>query len=235
MPQSGNAALGTAIHAGAAVFDAERVAHQRPSVEAARDAAHESITRPREETIWDEGGPARAASIAVSLTERYCTLESPKHEFVAVEASVESLLIEDLGIVLTGHVDRIRRANGGFGISDLKTGKTAVGADGKARTHGHAAQLGVYELVAQVASGLPITEPAQVIGLQTNLTPEKQRIGVGEIEGAREPLLGDADHPGLLSVASKIVHGQIPAWGNPRSIMCHPKYCPIYATCFWRR
>ncbi len=235
-PQAGTAALGTAIHAGTAVFDRDRVAHQQPSIEAAKDAAYESIRRPREETDWsDDESVDKAERIAVSLTERYCTLESPRHDFVAVEASVESLRVTDLGLVLTGHVDRVRRAEEGFGVADLKSGKTAVGTDGAAKTKGHGAQLGVYELVAQSATGLPITAPAQIIGLQTNLTPDKQRIGTGEILGAREVLLGDEGHTGLLAVASQIVHGEAPAFGNPKSMMCSERYCPAFKTCFWRR
>lgn len=234
-PQSAAAALGTAIHAGTAHFDSERVAQQVPSVSAAQDAAVESVRKPREETVWDDASADKAERIAASLTERYCTLESPKHDFVAVEASVESLHITDLGLVLTGHVDRVRSTEDGYGISDLKSGKTAVGTDGRAKTHGHGAQIGIYELVAQAATGLEITAPGQIIGLQTNLTPDKQRIGTGEIVGAREALLGTEDHAGLLHVASKIVHGAIPAWGNPRSMVCSERYCPAFATCFYRR
>lgn len=234
-PQSGGAALGTAIHAGAALFDAERVKQQTPSLSAAEDAAVESVRQPREETVWDEEGADKAEKIARSIVQRYCTTESPRHQFVAVEASVESLHITDLGIVLTGHVDRVKATDDGYGIADLKSGKTAVGTDGKAKTQGHGAQLGVYELVAEAATKLPITAPAEIIGLQTNFTPEKQRIGTGQISGARDVLLGDDDNPGLLTIASQIVHGQIPAWGNPKSVMCHQTYCPNFNTCFWRR
>lgn len=235
MPQSSTAALGTAIHAGTAVFDTERVANQVPSVSAAKDAAQESVRKPREETIWDEDTADKAERVAISLTERYCTLESLRHDFVAVEASVDSLHISDLNITLTGHVDRVRRIDGTFGISDLKSGKTAVSTEGKAKTHGHSAQLGIYELVAQAATGLEISAPAQIIGLQTNLTPDKQRIGTGEVVGAREVLLGDDEHTGLLVMASRLVHGDVDPWGNPKSMMCHGNYCPAYATCFWRR
>ena len=234
-PQSAAAALGTAIHDGTAVFDRDRVAHVTPSLSAAEDAAVQSIRKPREETIWDEEAGDKAERIARALTQRYCELESPRHEFVAVEASVESLLITDLGVVLTGHVDRVRQTDDGFGIVDLKSGKTAVGTDGKARTHGHAAQLGIYELVAQAATQLDIAAPAQIIGLQTNLTPDKQRIGTGEIVGAREVLLGDDEHIGLLSTASRIAHGDIEPWGNPKSMLCSAAYCPAFKTCFWRR
>jgi len=234
VPQNGNSALGTALHAGTALFDTERVNGQVPSISAAVDAAVESIRQPREETDW-EGERDKAESVANSLTEKYCREESQKHHFVAVEASVESLRITDLGIVLTGTTDRVELTDEGYGIRDIKTGKQAVGTNGKAKTDGHAAQIGVYELVAENATGLPITAPAGIIGLQTNQTPDKQRIGTGAIEGAREVLLGDQDHTGLLITASKLVHGEIPPWGNPKSMMCHNKYCPIFETCFWRR
>lgn len=234
-PQAGTAALGTAIHAGTAVFDTDRVNGIAPSLSAAEDAAIESINRPGEETVWDETGRDKAESVARSLTQRYCTLESRKHDFVAVEASVEALHLTDLAIVLTGHVDRVRAIDGEFGIVDLKSGKTAVGTDGRARSHGHAAQLGVYEIVAEQATGLPVTLPAQIIGLQTNLTPDKQRIGTAEIVDAREPLIGDENHTGLLHVAARIVHGDIEAWGNPKSMMCHERFCPNFKTCFYRR
>lgn len=233
-PQNSNAALGTALHAGTALFDAERVAGQVPSLSAAEDAAVDSIRNPRDETDW-EGERDKAEGIARSLTAKYCREESLKHEYIAVEANVEALHITDLGIILTGTTDRVEATEDGNGIRDIKSGKQAVGTDGKAKTQGHAAQLGVYELVAEAATGLPITAPAAIIGLQTNLTPDKQRIGTGEIIGAREVLLGDGANTGLLVTAAKLVHGEIPPWGNAKSMMCSKKYCPIFQTCFWRR
>jgi hypothetical protein len=235
MPQSGNAALGQAIHAGTAVFDEDRVSFITPSLDAAENAAVESIRKPREETIWDEEAADKAEKVARSLTMRYCTLESPKHEFVAVEASVESLHIMDLDLILTGHVDRVRSVDGAYGVVDLKSGKSAVNAEGRANTKGHSVQLGVYELVAEAAVDQKMTAPAQIIGLQTNLTPDKQRIASAEVPNVREVLLGDEERPGLLTIASKLVHGSMPIWGNPKSMMCHQNYCPNFKTCFWRR
>ncbi|MBP6776237.1 MAG: PD-(D/E)XK nuclease family protein [Piscinibacter sp.] len=235
VPSNGKAALGRSIHAGTAVFDADRVRGVLPSLSAAEDAAVEALRKPGEEVVWDEEAVDKAEGVARSLTGRYCTLESPRHEFVAVEASVEALHITDLGLVLAGTTDRVRRTEAGYGIADLKSGKQAVGTDGRAKTKGHASQLGVYELVAQAATKLPIDAPALVIGLQTNLTPDKQRIGTAEIEGAREVLLGDESHSGLLHTAARIVHGEIEPWGNPQSVMCHATYCPNFNSCFWRR
>jgi hypothetical protein len=235
VPSNGKAALGRSIHAGTAVFDTDRLRGIEPSLSAAEDAAVETLRTPSEEVVWDEDSIDKAEAVARSLTSRYCTLESPRHQFVAVEASVEALHITDLGLVLAGTTDRVRYCDEGYGIADLKSGKQAVGTDGRAKTKGHAAQLGVYELVAQAATGLPVTAPALVIGLQTNLTPDKQRIGTAEIDGARDVLLGDDNHSGLLHTAARIVHGEIEAWGNPQSVMCHQTYCPNFNTCFWRR
>jgi hypothetical protein len=236
-PSTGKAQLGTAIHAGTAVFDVDRVNGVTPSIEAACDAAAESIRRPGREIDWGDDKPGDATDIAVSLTSRYAINEAPKHEYVAVEASVEALHLVDLAIVLTGTTDRVYRTpdTGELGIADIKSGKTIVRADGTVETKGHAAQLGVYELVGQAAIGAPLSAPAKVIGLQTNKTPEKQRIASADIIGAREPLLGDDQHSGLLATAARIVHGDIDAWGNPKSMMCSPKYCPRFNTCFYRR
>jgi hypothetical protein len=235
-PSSANSALGTGVHAGTAVYDESRLPGRSPvSLDDAKQAAFESVTKPRDEVDWEGEQPTKAADVAVSLTERYCTLFAPTVEYAAVEISVDSLLLTDLDIVLTGHTDRVRRTDDGLGICDLKTGKTAVGTDGTAKTHGHAAQMGVYEIVAETALGARMDLPAQIIGLQTNLTPDKQRIGTGEIEGAREVLIGNEEHTGLLRVAAQLVHGDIAPWGNPKSMMCHKRYCPNYQTCFWRR
>jgi hypothetical protein len=234
VPQTGIAALGTGLHAGTAAFDIERLNGLVPSLSAAEDAAVDAVRYPRDETDW-EGEQEKAESVARSLTRKYCQEESPKHDYIAVEASVESLLIEDLGIILCGTTDRVERTDDGNGIRDIKSGKQAVGTDGKAKTQGHAAQMGVYELVAEAALQLPMRAPAQIIGLQTNQTPDKQRIGTGDIVGAKEVLLGDDENTGLLITAAKLVHGEIPPWGNPKSMMCHNRYCPSFNTCFWRR
>ncbi len=121
-----------------------------------------------------------------------------------------------------------------MGIVDLKTGKAAVGADGLVKTAGHAFQMGVYELLAQQASGISITAPAQIIGLNTAKTAASQRIGMGNISGAREVLLGDGESPGILEHASKIIHSGS-FWGNPKSMMCHERYCAAYPSCKFRK
>lgn len=165
---------------------------------------------------------------------KYCNEIAPQHEYAAVEIKCDRLEISDLGIALTGTTDRVRITDDGYGISDLKTGKTAVGSDGVVSTKGHAFQQGVYELLAEAASGLSITAPAEIIGMNTAKTEKAQRVGSGFISGARDVLLGDDESPGVLETASRIIHGGN-FFGNPRSMLCHPTYCPQYQNCKYRK
>jgi RecB family exonuclease len=234
VPSSSQAQLGRAVHAGTAHFDTERVAGQTPSITAAMDAAVQTAMTPNEDVDWQEETPARAADVAKSLTERYCRDFAPSVEYAAVEIGVDELHLTDLNIVLAGTADRVRKTDAGLGISDLKTGKTIVDARGHVSTKGHGAQLGVYQLLAEAGMQQAMTAPAQIIGLQTNLTPDKQRIAAAEIEGVRDVLVGDADQPGLLHVAARLAHGEL-TFGNPKSMMCSARYCPNFNQCFWRK
>ena len=116
----------------------------------------------------------------------------------------------------------------------MKSGKSAVRADGHVETKGHTYQLGVYELLAERASGLPITEPAEIVGLQTGKTEKGQRVGTATVEGARDVLLGEADMPGILETVARVVHEGL-FFGNPRSMLCGEKYCPVFNHCRYRR
>lgn len=235
-PTSQKAVLGRAVHAGTALFDTERMTGASGSVEAATQCAVEAFENPGEDVAAeeDDGKTEQAKGIAASLTERYCTLYAPTANFAAVEIGVDALHLTDLAIVLSGTADRVRRTDDGLGVSDLKTGKTAVDARGVVATKGHAVQLGVYTLLAEAALNARMTAEAQVIGLQTNVTPDKQRIAAAEVPGVREVLVGNDDQPGVLSVAARLAHGEM-TFGNPRSMMCSNVYCPIYNNCFWRK
>ena len=235
LPPSGAAQLGTAIHASTGAFDASSLKGKSLSIEDCAGVLIDVIHKPDEDVAWDdEMGPRDAEDIGLALHRKYCRDVAPTQRYAAVEVTCERLEITDLDLVLTGTTDRIRRVNDGHGIADLKTGKTAVGADGSVRLAGHAAQLGVYELLAQEASGIAIREPAQIIGLQTGKTAKAQRIGTAEVGQTRELLVGTPDEPGLLQLAADIVHsGRF--YGNPRSMLCSQKYCPAFPTCRFRR
>lgn len=235
MPSSGAAQLGTAVHAGTAAYDASRLPGQSPIT--ANDAAGvlvDAIYKPEFEVDWDEDKPQDAERIAIALHSKYCAEVAPTQDYAAVEITCERLEIADLGIALTGTTDRVRKTDDGFAISDIKTGKTAVSADGTVKTAGHAYQLGVYELLAEFSSGLPITGPAQIIGLNTGKTAAAQRSGLGEVIGARGLLLGDGETPGVLENASRLIHSGL-FFGNPRSMLCSEKYCPNFSVCKYRK
>lgn len=235
-PRSGKALLGTAIHASTAVYDRSRLEQSGITVDEAAAAAVDAIHHPQEDVSLEaDERPQDLEDIAVALHARYCTEIAPTQQYAAVEVKCDELVISDLGIALTGTTDRVRQTDAGYGIADLKSGGAAVRADGHVSTHGHAYQLGVYELLAQHASDVPITAPAKIIGLQTAKTARGQRVAVSEdIVGAREVLVGTDDAPGVLQMVAKMIHGgTFP--GNPRSMLCGPKYCPRFHNCNFRR
>lgn len=235
-PMGGGALLGKAFHAATAVFDQSKIEGQGITPDEAAAAAVDVIHKPDEDvSLEDDESPQQLEDIAVSLHRRYCAEIAPKQDYLAVEVKCERLEITDIGLALTGTTDRIRKVDDGHGISDLKSGKSAVGADGSVKTHGHAFQVGVYELLAERASGLPITAPAQIIGAQVAKTERGQRVAVSEpIVGARDVLVGEEGQPGILEMLAHMIHaGVFP--GNPRSMLCHQKFCPIFATCRYRK
>jgi len=62
--------------------------------------------------------------------QKYITHIAPTQKFIGVEVRCESLILADLGIELTGTIDRIYENNEGeLGIGDLKSGKNAASHD----------------------------------------------------------------------------------------------------------
>lgn len=235
-PMGGAALLGKAVHASTAVFDSSKLAKTGITINDAAAAAVDAIHTPNEDVVYDEDDSAkRIEKIAISLHYKYCQEIAPQQDYVAIEVKCDRLEITDIGLALTGTTDRIRRTEAGLGIADLKSGKRAVGADGTVETKGARYQIGVYELLAERASGVPITAPAEVIGLQVAETERGQRVAKSEpITGARDVLVGDAEGPGVLEMVARMVHaGAFP--GNPRSMLCGAKFCPIHPTCKFRK
>ncbi len=230
-PRSAAAQLGTAVHAGTAVFDASRLPGGSPvSADDAAGALVDAIHHPEEDVEWEDTAPNEAERIALALHTKYCADIAPRQTYMGVEVKCEKLELPDLGIALTGTTDRVRKTDQGLGIADLKTGGKAVGVDGRAVTQGHGTQLGVYELLAENAMGLQITAPAQIVGMQTAKTAAGQRVGTGEVPNARAALVGTEEQPGLLEHASRLIHSGA-FYGNPKSFLCSAKYCPAHPTC----
>lgn len=229
-PTSGAAQLGTAVHAGTAVFDQSVIDGSGITIDEAAGAVVDAIHKPAFDVAWDEDlQPKTAEKIALALHTKYCSEIAPTQKYVGVEVTCERLEISDLGIALTGTTDRIRQLpDGRYGISDLKTGARAVGSDGRASTSGHAAQMGVYELLAEQALGEIISAPAEIIGMQTAKTTQK--VGTGEIENAKAALIGDEESPGLLEHAANVIHSGM-FYPNSKSMLCSKKYCPRWDRC----
>ena len=230
MPTSSAGALGTALHKSTATFDKSRMSGTGLTVNETAAVLVDSLANPEYEVTWDE--PKRdLEKIGLTLHTDYCRNWSPKFEFVGVEMETKPLDIDVGGFVirLTGTMDRARahKTAKGFGIDDVKSGKRAVDKDGKADTKSHGAQLGVYELLFEHTTGETVTEPANIIGMRTGNNPT---IGMGQIVGAKQQIIGWPGEPGLLEMGAHLLKaGIFPP--NPRSQLCSPKFCPRWNSC----
>ena len=229
-PASGAMIAGTAIHAATGVFDAEALRGNRIAPADAEGVLADTIHRPNEDVEWDDDlPPAKAETIGRRLVVDYCTTIAPIRLYTAVEVQCRSLIITTPSgaIRVTGTTDRIRLlADGRRGISDFKSGRTAVGADGKAKLGSHHLQTGIYRLMAEYESGMPMRAPDEIVGFNIAKSP---RIGTAEFGDTKTPLVGTADKAGLIEIAAGMLRsGVFPP--NPSSFVCGPKYCPAYGT-----
>jgi len=227
------ATVGTAIHAGTAVFDTARMFGQPGDVLEAVDAGVAALHAEGEQVQWDDTfNRSSAEKWVVRLVTAYCHEVAPQREYIAVEIMVPALDIGTRhGVVrTTGTIDRIRKlADGRSGVSDLKSGGATVtlGADGKhhATTDGHHLQLGIYTIMAEVQAGIRLDAPAEIVGLQTT---GKGVVATGEIADVKTPMLGDGQDVGLIDMAGQMLAtGLFPP--NPKSTLCSNTYCPAWA------
>jgi len=230
------AALGTAIHAGTAVFDQGRIDVSGVSASDAAGVLVDKLHDPENEydKNKDDLTMKDAESIGISVLTKYCCEVSPRYEFVSVEMETKPLEIDCGGgtvIKLTGTMDRarVRKGSHGVGIADLKSGGAAV-QKGVAVTKGHSPQIGTYELLFEHSTGEQITEPAEIIGLKTKGTPE---IGTGSVTNGKLVMLGTETQPGLIQFAAEMFRsGNF--YPNPKSMLCSAKYCPRFASCIFK-
>lgn len=227
------ALMGTAIHAGTAAFDLSRINHTGLSANDAAGALVDVLKSPSFDVDWasDDLTPREVEAIALTLHTRYCLDWSPTFEFCSVEMETKPFPIDcgnGMTIELTGTLDRcrIRKEISGKGICDLKSGGAAV-ANGKAKTKGHVAQIGTYELLYEYTTGEVVTAPAEIIGLKTRGKPE---IATGEIRNARALMVGTDDYKGLIEFGAEMFRsGLFPP--NPQSMTCDERYCPRWSIC----
>jgi hypothetical protein len=240
-PISSSALLGSAVHASTALYDKSVIDGSGITIDEAIGAAVDSIQKPEDEIDWPYGmTPQVLEHQAIDLHRLYCNEISPTIEYIGVEVTCQELELTDLNITLTGTIDRVyakkdpETAEIEFGIADIKTGKSIVKTDGTVESKNHAFQMGVYSLLAQVALNKPMTGPAQILGLQAGKTAKGQRTGIGKIYNSINMLVGDDDNPGLLHYAAKLINSGI-FFPNPKSMMCHRTYCPIWDNCRFKR
>ncbi|RTL11261.1 MAG: PD-(D/E)XK nuclease family protein [Neisseriaceae bacterium] len=233
MPRKTNVAafLGTSVHAGTAKYDQSVLDNNKLSPMEAAGAIVDILKNPEEDIDWGDDTPKSIEKKAIPIHLRYCSNIAPKMEYVAVELTCQPLIFTDLRLELTGSTDRVYKDKlGNLGIADIKTGKTAVSSANVVATGKHAAQMGVYELLAEHSFNQQIDAPAQIIGLNTS----NDKAAIGTLSGARELLLGDEFNKGLLHRASELIHsGNF--YGNPSSMLCSEKYCPRHSVCKFKK
>ncbi|WP_175920352.1 RecB family exonuclease [Burkholderia pyrrocinia] len=227
------AALGTAIHAGTAVFDQARLDGSGLTVDDAAGAFIDKLRDPEYEfdPERDDLSMSDAERIGLSLTTKYCLEVAPRYNFIAVEMETKPLEIDcggDVIVRLTGTMDRarVRRSSAGVGIADLKSGSSAV-QKGAAVTKGHGPQIGTYELLYEHTTGEEIGDTAEIIGLKTKGTPE---VATAPIANSKRVMVGTEETPGLIQFAADMFRsGRF--YPNPKSLLCDKKYCPRHGTC----
>lgn len=231
----GRSHLGTAIHYGTGWFDAQRVEGDSPSVGKAVQKFLEALHDDQYVT-WEDIKKSAAEKIGKTLVAKYCDEISPQFEFVTVESRCEPLELDmPNGFIfeLTGTIDRVYARDGRYGVADLKSGTGVIGQDGEVKVAPHGPQLAEYELIetqANLLTGQAMTLPALIIALSTSSLD----IKVAEVDNPRSLLFGDHEHKGYLRIMSEMMEAQH-YYGNPRSMLCTPRYCAIYDNCFYRR
>lgn len=232
-PPGPRTALGSAIHASTAAFDTSRLNNEGLRPDDTADLLVSSLLESKCEVDWssDDLSYKDAEKIGLTLHTMYCTDISPQYEFVSVEMETKPLSIDcgdDIVIQLTGTLDRCRawRSIDGVGISDLKTGVQAV-QKGVAKTKGHSPQIGTYELLYQHSTNVCPTAPGEIIGLKTS---GKLEIASGQINNARQMMIGQPGQPGLIEFAKEFFRsGLFPP--NPSSHLCSERYCARWNLC----
>lgn len=235
-PSGLRALLGSALHASTAAFDQARLINRPISIDEAAGTLVSTLKEPKFEVdkSADDLTEKDAESVGLKLNAIYCGEVSPLYTFRGVEMETKPFDVDcGAGIMvrLTGRMDRARiriATNGGAGITDLKTGATAV-QKGVAKTKGHAAQIGTYELLYEHTTGEQIREPGEVIGMKTKGTPEVKN---GLITNGKRLMIGTERERGLIEFAAEMFKtGLFPP--NPQSMLCGKKYCARWDHCIY--
>jgi hypothetical protein len=231
--------IGTAVHAGTAIFDTHNPKYVTThAVDHAVDAAIERLRDPHgddgEPINWGDYNRSMAEEIVTNLVTRYCYDFAPHQIYTHVELPVEPLEVPMAGITieLTGTVDRVRLDDEGYGVDDIKTGGRIIWKGGYTPVGRHKLQLAVYQMLAEHTIGEAITARARIVAMQTT-DYQIQASMVGEAHNLEDLLRGSATTMGALEHAANLLReGQF--YGNPRSEYCKKAYCPIWRHCRYR-
>jgi len=215
-PSSTAARVGTAVHAGTAVFD------RGASSSDAADAAHAAFMSPEGDVEPIGQLDTNAASaVARRTTIGYATTFG-RRAFSHIEVEVPECVVSTIhgDILLTGHVDRVLNQQ----VRDVKTGEQRVTKAGEVRVGADFLQMGVYAVMARAELGDDISPHVTIIGGSTS----HYTWGEITIANAVQMLLGDAQNEGIIEIAAKMMrHGVFPP--NPKSLMCSAKYCAAHS------
>lgn len=235
------AAVGSSVHAGAAMILSEKATTGTPApLDAATDAAITELRRRicDEGAMYDRETPNinEGEQQAVTMTKAYYHFVAPKVSPVLVERRLEaSVPFSKLGFVLSGQQDVLAREPGK--VRDLKTGKMRGN---------YKPQLGAYALLAkshpEVLDGVPIQGAVEdfvqrVSYKKPQPSPESFVHDLTGAEKAAVSLLRlIEDHLTLFRHGDQsryLMPGDTWAFpANPSSKLCGEKYCPAFGTNF---
>ncbi|NUB14539.1 DUF2800 domain-containing protein [Azospirillum brasilense] len=234
LPNGIGAAVGTAVHAGAAVILLEKAkSGSLPPVSTATDAAIDSLRTTAAKGIgYDRETPAlnEAEQQAERMVRVYRAQIAPDVQPLIVEERLEAQVTAD--IILSGQSDVIAREPGR--VHDLKTGK--------ARSN-HKPQLGSYSLLAR-SNGIDVTEACEDFIQRAPLKkPQPDALiikhDLAAAETAAIAVLRHIEDDLKSFRQGNPSVGVLPgdAWAfpaNPNSKLCSAKWCPAHGTSFCR-
>jgi hypothetical protein len=257
---AGIAQIGTAIHAGTALFDGPRLRGDSISVEEAVEGALAILYSDEQDVNWESSAQYKAAETIVARSvNRYCHEIAPNVTYTAVEIRCEDLHINTKHgtIVTTGTIDRVRerayavRADGtlepvshraaeekGFqsivfheNIRDIKTGLQAVGyGDDGERV----ATIGAHHLQVGIYTIMTEAELQRDMLAPAEIcgisTGKSGDIAVSDLRDVRTALLGTDDRPGMIEMAAKMLK-EGDFRPAPGTVMCTPVYCTGWDRC----
>ena len=233
LPNGIGAAIGTGVHAGAAISLQEKAkAGSLPPLSVATDAAMDSLKeRAAEGVTYETKGTAQhfghAEQHVLRMTEAYHRVIAPTVEPIIVETRLEAEVAP--GIILSGQADVVAREPGK--PRDLKTTTKA----GKT----HNPQIGAYSLLARTAgidvTGAAIDEISRVSLKNPQPDPISTDYDIALVENAANRVLGHImDDLKVFREGNpeqRILPGD--AWAfpaNPGSMLCGPKYCAAHGS-----